>query len=45
MEKKKSDYDYNELKKQNKLTEYICLTKAKNNYELEELKKKYNYNI
>ena len=43
--KKKSDYDYNELKKQNKLTEYICLTKAKNNYELEELKKKYNYNI
>ena len=43
--KKKSDYDYNELKKQNKLTEYICLTKAKSNYELEELKKKYNYNI
>ena len=43
--KKKSDYDYNELKKQNKLTEYICLTKAKNNYELEEIKKKYNYNI
>jgi hypothetical protein len=43
--KKKSDFDYNELKKQNKLTEYICLTKAKSNYELEQLKKKYNYNI
>ena len=33
--------NYNELKKRNMLTEYICLMKAKNNYEICELKKKY----
>jgi co-chaperonin GroES (HSP10) len=30
---KKNDSEYEELKKRNMLTEYICLMKAKNNYE------------
>lgn len=34
---KKSNIDYEVLKKKNKLTEYICLIKAKNNLEMENL--------
>ena len=39
---KKDEVDYSELKKKNLLTEYICLMKAKNNYEICKLKEKYN---
>ena len=39
---KKNEVDYSELKKRNLLTEYICLLKAKNNYEICKLKEKYN---
>ena len=39
---KKNNNDYEELKKRNMLTEYICLMKAKNNYEISKLKEKYN---
>ena len=38
---KKNDSEYEELKKRNMLTEYICLMKAKNNYEISKLKEKY----
>lgn len=38
---KKNDSEYEELKKRNMLTEYICLMKAKNNYEITKLKEKY----
>ena len=41
MEEKKNDSEYEELKKRNMLTEYICLMKAKNNYEISKLKEKY----
>ena len=39
---KRNNSDYEELKKRNMLTEYICLMKAKNNYEISKLKEKYN---
>lgn len=39
---KRNNSDYEELKKRNMLTEYICLMKAKNNYEIGKLKEKYN---
>ena len=38
---RKDKPDYNEIKKKNMLTEYICLIKAKNNMELRKLKEKY----
>ena len=38
---KRNNSDYEELKKRNMLTEYICLMKAKNNYEINKLKEKY----
>jgi hypothetical protein len=38
---KKNNSDYEELKKRNMLTEYICLMKAKNKYEINKLQKKY----
>ena len=38
---KRNNNDYEELKKRNMLTEYICLMKAKNNYEISKLKEKY----
>ncbi len=38
---KRNNSDYEELKKRNMLTEYICLMKAKNNYEISKLKEKY----
>ena len=38
---KKNNNDYEELKKRNMLTEYICLMKAKNKYEINKLQKKY----
>ena len=37
----KKNSDYEELKKRNMLTEYICLMKAKNNYEISKLNEKY----
>ena len=37
---KKSNIDYDVLRKKNKLTEYICLIKAKNNFEMNNLNKK-----
>ena len=37
----RNNSDYEELKKRNMLTEYICLMKAKNNYEISKLKEKY----
>ena len=36
------DYDMNELKRKNLLTEYACLMKAKDNYDLLQVKLKYN---
>ena len=33
--------DYEEIKKKNKLTEYICLVKAKNKLEFDNLRKMY----
>ena len=36
------DYDMNELKRKNLLTEYACLMKAKDNYNLLQVKLKYN---
>ncbi len=38
---KKNNSDYEELKKRNMLTEYICLMKAKNKYEIQKLEQKY----
>ena len=38
---KKNNSDYEELKKRNMLTEYICLQKAKNKYEIQKLQQKY----
>ena len=38
---KKNNCDYEELKKRNMLTEYICLMKAKNKYEINKLQDKY----
>ena len=38
---KKNKNDYEELKKRNMLTEYICLMKAKNKYEIKKLNEKY----
>ena len=38
---KRNNNDYEELKKRNMLTEYICLMKAKNNYEISKLMEKY----
>ena len=38
---KRNNSDYEELKKRNMLTEYICLMKAKNNFEISKLKDKY----
>ena len=38
---KRNNSDYEELKKRNMLTEYICLMKAKNNFEISKLKEKY----
>ena len=38
---KKNNSDYEELKKRNMLTEYICLMKAKNKYEIQKLQQKY----
>lgn len=38
---KKNNSDYEELKKRNMLTEYICLMKAKNKYEINKLNEKY----
>ena len=38
---KRNNSDYEELKKRNMLTEYICLMKAKNNYEITKLMEKY----
>ena len=38
---KKNNNDYEELKKRNMLTEYICLMKAKNKYEIKKLNEKY----
>ena len=38
---KKNDTDYEELKKRNMLTEYICLMKAKNKFEINKLQEKY----
>ena len=40
--KKTNSTDYEELKKRNKLTEYICLMKAKNHFELHNLEKEFN---
>ena len=42
---KRNNSDYEELKKRNMLTEYICLMKAKNNYEISKLKEKYKVHI
>ena len=39
--KKQENAEYNEIKKKNMLTEYICLMKAKNNMKLSNLKEKY----
>jgi len=39
--KRQENAEYNEVKKKNMLTEYICLMKAKNNMKLSDLKKKY----
>ena len=36
------DYDMNKLKRKNLLTEYACLMKAKDNYDLLQVKLKYN---
>ena len=36
------DYDMNELKRKNLLTEYACLMKARDNYDLLQVKLKYN---
>ena len=36
------DYDMNELKRKNLLTEYACLMKAKDNYDLLQVKLKFN---
>ena len=38
---KKNNSDYEELKKRNMLTEYICLMKAKNKFEIKKLLEKY----
>ena len=38
---KKSNIDYDVLRKKNKLTEYICLIKAKNNFEMNNLNKNF----
>ena len=38
---KKNNSDYEELKKRKMLTEYICLMKAKNKYEINKLQDKY----
>ena len=38
---KKNNSDYEELKKRNMLTEYICLMKAKNKFEINKLHEKY----
>ena len=38
---KKNNSDYEELKKRNMLTEYICLMKAKNKFEIKKLFEKY----
>lgn len=37
-----NDYNYDEIRKKNMLTEYVCLMKAKNNFEISQLKEKYN---
>ena len=37
-----NDYNYDEIRKKNMLTEYACLMKAKNNFEISKLKEKYN---
>ena len=37
-----NDYNYDEIRKKNMLTEYICLMKAKNNFEISKLKEKYH---
>ena len=39
--KKQENAEYNEIKKKNMLTEYICLMKAKNNMKLSKLKEIY----
>ena len=38
---KRNNSDYEELKKRNMLTEYICLMKAKNKFEINKLEEKY----
>ena len=40
--RKQENAEYNEVKKKNMLTEYICLMKAKNNIKLSKLKEIYN---
>ena len=37
-----NNYNYDEIRKKNLLTEYVCLMKAKNNFEISKLKEKYN---
>lgn len=37
-----NDYNIDEIRKRNMLTEYVCLMKAKNNLEISKLKEKYN---
>ena len=39
--KRQENAEYNEIKKKNMLTEYICLMKAKNNMKISNLKEKY----
>ena len=39
--RKQENAEYNEIKKKNMLTEYICLMKAKNNMKLSKLKEIY----